>query len=365
MCLPRIDREFSRQIAVRNRYTGPPRWSRWRRLSWVAVHPDHRRRGMLSAMMRHHLDRVRDGERREAVSCLFASEPAIYGRFGYGLSTESVRLTLPRRTALRRPPDVDDVRTRFESVDRERHEPIVARVYAAAALQRPGHTMRPAAHLHHELGDEPVGRPAGAEELKIVLAERAEEPTGYALLRRVSTWGEHGAEGVVRVVDLQAVDAASAAALWQRLLDFDLMAEVVTPPLPMDDPLAIWSAESQSTLRRSIGLWTRLVDVGAALGSRGYSTDLDVVIDVRDEWCPWNAGRWHLTAGEAGASCERTQAPPDIAVDVRELGSAYLGGTTLTSLAAAGLVAELTPGAVDACSVAWRSPALPATPYMF
>ena len=29
-------------------------------LSWVAVHPDHRRRGLLNAMMRHHLDTVHD-----------------------------------------------------------------------------------------------------------------------------------------------------------------------------------------------------------------------------------------------------------------------------------------------------------------
>ena len=28
-------------------------------LTWVGVHPDHRRRGVLSAMMRHHLEQVR------------------------------------------------------------------------------------------------------------------------------------------------------------------------------------------------------------------------------------------------------------------------------------------------------------------
>ena len=49
-------------------------------LTWVGVHPDHRRRGVLTAMMRHHIEQTR----REgvAISGLHASEPVIYGRYG-------------------------------------------------------------------------------------------------------------------------------------------------------------------------------------------------------------------------------------------------------------------------------------------
>ena len=51
----------------------------------VGVRPDHRRRGALSALMRRQLDDVRAGD--EPVAILWASEGAIYQRFGYGLAT--------------------------------------------------------------------------------------------------------------------------------------------------------------------------------------------------------------------------------------------------------------------------------------
>ncbi len=334
-------------------------------LSWVAVHPDHRRHGVLRAMVSHHLSGVRDAGRGEAVSCLFASEAGIYGRFGYGLSTQSCRLTLPAHGALRPLADPGHVRTRFESLDRDRHVDIIDQVYDAACLLRPGHVVRPPGHRERQLADEPGRRPGGAEALKVIVAERGGVPTGYALLRRTSSWGEHRPEGTVSVSDMHALDGQSAHAIWRRLLDFDLMAEMTSSQLALDDPLLVWAGETGSTIRSGHSLWTRLVDVGAALAGRGYSSAVDVVLDISDEGCPWNAGRWRLAADAGGARCEQTTAAPDLSLDVRELGSAYLGGVTLVSLGSAGLVHELTPGALAACSAALRSPALPATPYMF
>ena len=58
-------------------------------------------------------------------------------------------------------------------------------------------------------------------------------------------------------------------------------------------------------------LWVRLVDVAAALAARTYAGDPDVVLEVADTFCPWNAGRYRL----AGGACERTEAEPDLALD--------------------------------------------------
>jgi hypothetical protein len=55
--------------------------------------------------------------------------------------------------------------------------------------------------------------------------------------------------------------------------------------------------------------------------------------------------------GFAGA-CERTSAPADVALPAHALAAAYLGGTRLGPLAAAGLAAELRPGALAALSAA-------------
>jgi hypothetical protein len=84
---------------------------------------------------------------------------------------------------------------------------------------------------------------------------------------------------------------------------------------------------------------------------------VDVVLEVTDELLAGNAGRWLLRVDEPGrvgasARCERTDRPADLALDVRELGAAYLGGTRLGTLAAAGLVTELHPGTVRRLSAA-------------
>ena len=50
----------------------------------VGVLPTHRRRGVLTQLMRAQLDDIH--ERGEALAALWASEGGIYGRFGYGLA---------------------------------------------------------------------------------------------------------------------------------------------------------------------------------------------------------------------------------------------------------------------------------------
>src|SRR5690606_32004322 len=68
-------------------------------LTWVGVHPGHRRRGLLRAMIGDHVRRSLD--RGEPVSALFAAELSIYGRFGYGLAARELQMTIPRGAALR------------------------------------------------------------------------------------------------------------------------------------------------------------------------------------------------------------------------------------------------------------------------
>ena len=87
-------------------------------LSWVSVHPDHRRRGVLSAMIRHHLADLR--ERGAAWSGLTASDPRIYGRFGYAVATLAVRYRVRQGARLDVPEAVARIRAALRS-----GEPIV------------------------------------------------------------------------------------------------------------------------------------------------------------------------------------------------------------------------------------------------
>ena len=330
-------------------------------VTWVSMLPTHRRRGGLKKMMRHQLDTLHETG-AEPVAGLTASHPAIYGRFGYGHATSAVSLTIPRaHNALRLPPGTDDVTLRL--VDPKSAVEICKEKYSRTVLLRPGMLEKPDWWYEYDIADLPEQR-GGMSSLRLVLAERDGVPVGYATYRTKVTGPGHDGEAKVRGV--YADDPAAYAALWRMLLNIDLTNATVVEPIPVDDPLLAMLESlryAEPTVRDS--LFVRLVDVDRALAARTYAAPIDAVIEVVDEFCPWNAGRWRLVGDEKGASCERTDSAADLTVAVRELGSIYLGGITLRELAAAGQVTEHTTGAVRAVSKAFATDIQPWLPVEF
>jgi predicted acetyltransferase len=320
-------------------------------VTWVSMLPTHRRRGGLTKIMRHQLDGLHEAG-VEPVAGLTASDPAIYGRYGYGCATTGAALTIPRQhNALRLPPGTDDPKSAIE---------ICRETYSRQVLQRPGMLEKPDWWFEYDVADLADMR-ASQSNLRLVLAERDGVPVGYATYR---TKEVAHYQGEVRVTSAYADDPAAYAALWRMLLNIDLAhATVVQQPIAVDDPL-LAMLESTRHAEPTIhdGLFVRLVNVDRALAARTYAAPIDVVLEVADEFCPWNSGRWRLAGDEKGASCERTESAADITVDVRELGSVYLGGITLRALAAAGQVVEHTTGAVHAASKAFASDLQPWLP---
>jgi predicted acetyltransferase len=105
----------------------------------------------------------------------------------------------------------------------------------------------------------------------------------------------------------------------------------------------------------------RLVDVGAALSQRSYAADGSIVFEVEDAFMPDNAGRWKLEDGSAA----RTDDEPDIRLDVRDLGSVYLGGLTFAELNRALRIQELRDGAIARADAIFRSDVHPWCPEIF
>jgi predicted acetyltransferase len=189
--------------------------------------------------------------------------------------------------------------------------------------------------------------------------------TGYTTYRTKDEWGRAENASEVRVGDVVATTAEAYAGLWAYLTGIDLHPWVIRDKAPLDDPLPLLLTDGRAVQAQVYdSLWIRLTDVGRALAMRAYRAPVDVVLDVRDEFCPWNAGTWRLAGDPTGATCERTSAPAEVTVSVRELGSAYLGGPTLASMAAAGLVAG-PPDAVAALSLAFSGDRLPWCPEVF
>jgi predicted acetyltransferase len=318
----------------------------------VGVMPTHRRRGLLTAMMRRQLEDIRAAG--EPVAALWASEGAIYGRFGYGIAARHAHLTARRPAArLAVPPPVGDPLRAGPAADHVEH---ARAVHERVRGERPGMLDRPGRWWEARLHD-PESDRKGAQPLRALVV-----PDGYALYAVRADRDEEGPAGEVTIRELVAATPAALALLWHFLLDQDLTRTITWPLAPADEPLWLMLTDPDAVrLVVQASLWVRIVDVCAALSARGYAAEPDVVLDLSDAFCPWNAGRYRL----AGGRCEPTDAEPDLALDATALGAAYLGGTLLAELAQAGRVAELRPGALARASAAFRADVAPWCPEVF
>ncbi|MFC4534090.1 GNAT family N-acetyltransferase [Sphaerisporangium dianthi] len=318
----------------------------------VAVLPSHRRRGVLSSLMRRQLTGLH--EDGEPVAALYASEAAIYGRYGYGRATDNLTFTIPTRGTGFAPHAPSDPALRLRVVrPAAKARGDLEKVFDAVRLTRPGLYARNVAKWDLVMADDPDYR-RGASAFRCVIAEDDTGPRGYALFRVKSGFTGHDLpDGELRIFDLFGLDPAAYALLWRHVLDRDLCSRVYAANRPVDDPIMHLLAEPRLLTAGHLDeMWVRVVDVDRALTARAYAAPVDVVLDVRDAVCPWNEGRWRLSADTTGATCARTEDPADVELPVSVLGAAYLGGRTLGSYEAAGLVRERRPGALRALSAA-------------
>jgi len=308
----------------------------------VGVNPTHRRRGILTELMRRQLEHCRD--HGDPLAGLWASESSIYGRFGYGLAAFTTEVEIERtRAAFREPVDAS---RRLRMLDKERALDMVTSVYDRVRLTRPGMFARSAARWTNLLADPEVRR-RGMSPLFFVVSESSEGPDGYVIYRTKQSWDEGFPNGTLSVRELQADAPEAYAALWRYCFDVDLMTKIEAWPRPVDEPLHHLLAEPRRLVTRLWdSLWIRIVDVPMALAGRRYQTKGRLVVDVRDAFCPWNEGRYALDGGPDGATCARSDDEADLSVAADALGAVYLGGVRFGTLRQVGRVEERSEGAV-------------------
>ncbi|MFF4188755.1 GNAT family N-acetyltransferase [Streptomyces sp. NPDC001691] len=328
-------------------------------LTFVSVAPTHRRRGVLSGMIAEVFRRC--AEHGRPIAALWASEAAIYGRFGFGAGTygTSVEINSTRPLALRIEPD----RRPLRLIDPDDAPAELGPYYEATRTRRAGRIARDTGRWRGEWlpetdeDDDELGPP------RIVGLGAAGEPlAGYALYR-TRREDDPARPGTVQVAELEADTPAGEAALWNYLAGIDLTGTVRAWGLAPDDPLLLFATDRDQVraVAEFPALWIRLVDVGAALTARSWAAEAFLVLEVRDDRVPANAGRFRLTASPRGCAYEPTEAAPDLTFDVRDLAACYLGGTEVRRLVRAGLVTEHTPDAAATLDAALRTGELPHT----
>jgi predicted acetyltransferase len=312
----------------------------------VGVLPTHRRRGILTAMMRRQLE-----DSPEPVAALWASEPAIYGRFGYGLASFSAEIDVTKTAA--RLAVSEAARGQVRILTAEEALQSFPALYDAVRAERPGMMSRTRDWWEHRRLRNPDSE---SKPLIRALLELDGAPAGYMLYRVTQKFESWGTAGHVDVLEALGTSPAATREIWRYLFEFDWTSRIEAGRLPADHDLLLLAADPNAlkfTLEN--GLWVRLVYLPAALAARSYEGDEAIVFEVSDPFLPGNEGRWRLAGGQA----ERTDDEPDLRLDVTALGSAYLGGIGFGELLRAGRIEELREGSAARADALFRADRAP------
>jgi predicted acetyltransferase len=325
-------------------------------VTWVGVLPSHRRRGLLREFMRRQLEQFH--AEGEPLAALWASEAPIYRRFGYGLA--SVNGVLDAEAARFAYRDDPGLTGSVRLVDADEAAEVFQPLYEGLRMARPGFISRSPELWAAKLAD-PEHRREGAGPKFNALLELDGRPAGFARYRIASKWERWTPQGELQVLEVQAMSREALRELWRFLFSVDLITRVSSQHFDPGSPLFLMTVEPRRLHVGLVdGLWLRVVDVARALQLRSYAGDGSVVIEITDDLCDWNRGRFR-----AGTGAGPTDDPPELRLAVADLGSLYLGGFSARELDAAGRLEELVPGAVERADALFRAPEPPYCPEEF
>ncbi|MFD1721885.1 GNAT family N-acetyltransferase [Amnibacterium endophyticum] len=313
-------------------------------ISGVTVAPTHRRRGIARAMV--------DAELRAAVAAelpvaiLTVSEATIYTRYGFGPAAWTAALEVQAKRAGWLGAETPG---RVQLVERATAMETARELLPAARRATPG-DVQVVGHRFDRL----FGSRTDEPELRRRRFVRYDDEDGVPRGLAVYVVGEEDpadfTSHVVEVRHLATTTDDAYRALWRYLLELDLVRTVRAPLRSTDEPLR-WLVRDQRAIRTTElreHLWVRVLDPVAAFSARTYGASGRLALRVTDP-AGYADGSFviHATEGfaprvaRAGAGSD----VPTLELPVDLLGSLYLGGVSAVTLARAGRITEVTPGA--------------------
>ena len=327
----------------------------------VAVLPTHRRRGILRRLMQEmFVDMSRHGE---LVAALFASEGSIYGRFGFGPAASAIAFNLERPLA-GFASFAGRASGRIYLLDAGAAASQLPAIYESPRLLQPGATNRPTDWWNSYLADPPFQREGMSRLYHAVHVDEAGLADGYVSYRLKQNWVGEGAMNQAGVVELVAADANSYRALWEYVLETDLVKTITCWRGRVDEPLRWLLADPRRFNVQALfdNLWLRVLDVPRALSARAYGRPGDLVLEIESHVATSDSERFRLQVektGIPGVGCAATSGSPDLVLGMVELAAVYLGGVTFAALAEAGRIREMTPGTIELADAMFRARTAP------
>jgi predicted acetyltransferase len=330
----------------------------------VTVSASHRRRGLLTRMMRQDLDAA--VARGEAFAMLIAAEFGIYGRYGFGPASAQQGKLIDKQVAggIRVPAEAEG--GSIELLTMAEYAKIGAELHERFRRTRPGAVARDAAVWRIRTGESPFPGESFKEPLVALYRDPSGTPAGLLSYVVTDEWRNWLPKDVVlKVRDYFAVDWPAEAALWRFALEMDWVQRIDVWDLAPDSPLPLALHNQRACVDNNDSsgdfLWVRILDVTQAFSARTYDAPGQVVFKVNDAM-GYATGHYLLDAAEDGTGrCAPADpaAEIDFELDVSDLAAVYFGHQPLARLQAAGLLTERRPGALRAAQRILRTDRAP------
>jgi len=303
-------------------------------VSAVGTRPEYRRQGLMGRIMRQAIAEMRD--RGQFVAALWASQAAIYQRYGFALATHNMHYTWD-------PADIHFTAAAPSEGTCQRYRPedgmtIIRQVYTRFVEQR----MLPL-QRSDVLWTRAVlsTNPANGPNHIVVYTNAADEPQGYmvyTLRRGKVAHASRPQELVIR--DVGWLTPEAYLALWNFIAKHDLVGRVHVRRLPVDDPTPVFVQEPR-LLHAELheGIWLRLTDVVGALEARGYAAAGRLIIEVGgDDIADWNNRVVQVETDGVTTQVTPSSRMPEIRLGIAALAALYSGKRTAYTLANWGLL---------------------------
>jgi predicted acetyltransferase len=292
----------------------------------VMVHPAYRRRGYAGALMRAVLRDLR--EKDVALSLLAPFAHAFYRVFGYELATEGIVYRL-KPADLSTSPEQGHLRAY-----REGDLSSLMDLYQAEAKRHTLSLRRSEGHWRTSLAK---------EDREVAVYEQDGEAEGY-IIYRISGWQDRDPRRTLTVDELVAATPRAKEALLSFMAGMDPLVYGIEHSTPRGEPLHPYLRSSYVKVRIEPDQMLRLVGVESALGYLERASEAPLVLDVKDDVIPENAGEYTI---EDGKVIRGAEAKESVSLDVRRLAQLYAGYLPVKDLARHGQLDASSPEALE------------------
>lgn len=298
----------------------------------VGTLPEYRRQGLVRKIMTESIAQQR--ERGQFLSGLWASQAAIYQRYGYAMA------------GLNRQYSIDTVDVHFadgqagdcqvQRLPLSEGLDVAREVYKQFIADRFGYL-----HRSQVLWRTNVLEAGDDGPVHLALTYRDSQAVGYVAYTLRSDKVGHAARGQeIKIRDLAWLDVDAYRSLWSFLSHHDLVGRISWNNAPLDDPAMLLMREPRMLhCCDTEGSWMRISDVPGALAARGYQGEGSIVISVvGDDFAPWNNGNWQVECAHGEVEVSQVGTAADASMSIGALTGLFTGMFSARQLVNAGQI---------------------------